>query len=104
MTAALSRIAIAQVAPWAAESGFQTLEIACWPEGGAERRYGGVSHIDVANLDKQGAKAHARTDELAAISTSPSLAYYPNILDPDPAASGRAIEHLKKVIDAAVLA
>ena len=55
-TAALPGMDLAQVADWAAESGFETLEIACWPAGKAERRYAGVSHIDVAGLDKSGAK------------------------------------------------
>ena len=31
----------------AAEVGFQCVEVACWPQGKAERRYAGVSHIDV---------------------------------------------------------
>ena len=30
------------------EMGFQCVEVACWPQGKAERRYAGVSHIDVA--------------------------------------------------------
>lgn len=36
----------------AKEMGFQCVEVACWPCGKAERRYAGVSHIDVDNLDK----------------------------------------------------
>ena len=55
-TAALPGMDLQQVASWASESGFQTLEIACWPAGKAERRYAGVSHIDVDTLDKAGAK------------------------------------------------
>ena len=35
----------------AREIGFQCVEVACWPNGKAERRYAGVSHIDVVNLD-----------------------------------------------------
>lgn len=27
--------------------GFACVEVACWPHGKAERRYAGVSHIDV---------------------------------------------------------
>ena len=29
--------------------GFRCVEVACWPQGKAERRYAGVSHIDVDN-------------------------------------------------------
>ena len=36
-----------EVVDFAAESGFACVEVACWPCGGAERRYAGVSHIDV---------------------------------------------------------
>ena len=31
----------------AAGMGFSCVEVACWPQGKAERRYAGVSHIDV---------------------------------------------------------
>ena len=31
----------------AGEMGFACVEGACWPQGKAERRYAGVSHIDV---------------------------------------------------------
>jgi sugar phosphate isomerase/epimerase len=32
---------------------FKCVEVACWPQGKAERRYAGVSHIDVDNLDDE---------------------------------------------------
>ena len=79
------------------------LEIACWPAGGGEqRRYAGVSHIDVATLDEAGARG---VDELLAargLGIS-SLAYYPNNLHPDPAHRQEVNDHLRKVIDAAQL-
>ena len=34
----------------ASEMGFSCVEVACWPQGRAERRYAGVSHIDVDSL------------------------------------------------------
>ena len=37
----------------AAEMGYQCVEVACWPAGKAERRYAGVSHIDVDALDDE---------------------------------------------------
>ena len=33
------------------EIGYECVEVACWPKAKAERRYAGVSHIDVANLE-----------------------------------------------------
>ena len=33
--------------------GFDCVEIMCWPPGKAERRYAGVTHIDVTDLNEQ---------------------------------------------------
>jgi len=41
----------------AAEMGYRCVEVACWPRGKAERRYAGVSHIDVENLNDAEAAA-----------------------------------------------
>lgn len=35
----------------AKEMGFLCVEVACWPGGKAERRYAGVSHINVDDYD-----------------------------------------------------
>jgi sugar phosphate isomerase/epimerase len=102
LTAALPGMSLEEVAGWAAESGFGMLEIACWPKGKAERRYGGVTHIDVAELDKQGAKNIRSMLTGHGLDIS-SLAYYPNYLNPDSEHRAAVAEHLKKVIDAAVL-
>jgi sugar phosphate isomerase/epimerase len=91
-----------QAAKWGAESGFQAIEIACWPHEKATRRYAGVSHIDVNNLD--GAKAkdiRSMLDDCGL--TISSLGYYPNPLDPDAEARESVISHLKKVIEGAAL-
>ena len=37
----------------ASEMGFSCVEVACWPQGRAERRYAGVSHIDVDSLSDE---------------------------------------------------
>ena len=34
----------------ASQLGFACVEVACWPVGKAERRYAGVSHIDVQRV------------------------------------------------------
>ena len=34
----------------ASQLGYRAVEVACWPQGKAERRYAGVSHIDVDDL------------------------------------------------------
>lgn len=85
-----------------AENGLECVEVACWPQGKAARRYAGVSHIDVANLTAEEA------EELKAYATSKgveisSLAYYPNPLDEDLEKRQEVIDHLLKVIDASAL-
>lgn len=91
-----------QLADFAAGNGFEMLEIACWPHEKANRRYAGVTHIDVATLDKAGAgQIRAMlADKGLGIS---SLGYYPNPLHPDPEHRAQVIGHLKKVIEAAAL-
>ena len=79
------------------EMGFQCVEVACWPQGKAERRYAGVSHIDVSNLDDEKAAYILNYCKEKNVEIS-SLAFYPNVLDADPDKSGAAIEHLKAVI------
>lgn len=102
MTAALPGMDLEPLANWASESGFGTLEIACWPRGKAERRYAGVSHIDVETLDKKSAK-QIRSMLTGLNLDISSLGFYPNPLSSDKDANKAAISHLKKVIDAAVL-
>jgi sugar phosphate isomerase/epimerase len=101
MTAALGGMELDALAEWASAEGFQTLEIASWPRvTGDNRRYAGVSHIDVDALDAKGAAAIRRKLDDRGLEIS-SLAYYPNNLDPDPAVRSAAHEHLRKVIVAA---
>ena len=98
LTAAFPDLDLEQVAEWSAGNGFEMLEVACWPSsGGEQRRYAGVSHIDVDDLD---AAAVRETISRHGLEIS-SLAYYPNNLHPDPAEREAANAHLRKVIDAA---
>ena len=83
------------------EMGFQCIEVACWPQGKAERRYAGVSHIDVARVVEDEAYAayilNYCKEKNVEIS---SLAFYPNTMDGDLEKRAAAIDHLKKVIAA----
>jgi sugar phosphate isomerase/epimerase len=101
-TAALPDSTLEQAAKWGAESGFQAIEIACWPREKATRRYAGVSHIDVNNLDSAKAKEIRSLLDDCGLTIS-SLGYYPNPLDPDAEAREMVISHLKKVIEGAAL-
>ena len=81
------------------EMGFSCVEVACWPQGKAERRYAGVSHIDVDNLTDEKAEYILNYCKEKKVEIS-SLGYYPNTLDPDLEKRAHNIAHLKKVIDA----
>jgi sugar phosphate isomerase/epimerase len=103
LTAAFGSKTLEQSADWAAANGYSMLEIACWPRsGGEQRRYAGVSHIDVATLDEAGAREVSELLSSRGLGIS-SLAYYPNNLHPDPEHRQQVNDHLKRVIDAAQL-
>jgi sugar phosphate isomerase/epimerase len=89
-----------QVLSFARDEGFACVELMCWPPGTADRRYAGVTHLDVTHFSDADA---GKVNELlrnygVAIS---GLGYYPNPLDPDPENRRVFAEHLKRVIDAA---
>ena len=99
-TAALPNTTLEQAAQWGAESGFKAIEIACWPLETATRRYAGVTHINVAELDKpQATEIRNMLDGYGLMISS--LGYYPNPLHPNPEHRETVITHLKKVIEAA---
>ena len=81
--------------------GFSCVEVACWPQGKAERRYAGVSHIDVARvLEDDSYAAYVLNyckEKNVEIS---SLAFYPNTMDGDIEKRNYNISHLKTVIAA----
>jgi sugar phosphate isomerase/epimerase len=72
----------------------------CWPVGKAERRYAGVTHIDVDNLDDQKSDAILRYAKERKVTIS-SLGYYPNPLDADLEKRQTYIRHIEKMITAA---
>ncbi|QTL99083.1 TIM barrel protein [Iocasia frigidifontis] len=83
----------------ASDMGYQCIEVACWPQGKAERRYAGVSHLDVDNLTDNKVSyikdyCNSKNIEIS------SLAYYPNTMDGNLNKRKENIEHLRKVIAA----
>jgi len=98
LTAAFPDQSLEQVAGWAHEEGFEALEVACWPSGGSEnRRYAGVTHIDVDRFDP--GRVRDLLDRYGLEISA--LAYYPNNLHPDEGHRRAVNGHLRKVIDAA---
>jgi len=102
MTAAFPNRSLKEVAEWASKSGFEMLELACWPVGKATRRYAGVTTLEVEAFSQKDADEARNILEENNLEIS-SLGYYPNPLHPDPEHRKIVIDHLKKVIDAAVL-
>ena len=99
-TAILPDLSFDEVLEFASQNHFSCLEVACWPAGKAERKFAGVSHIDVAGLTQTGADDLNSLCERYGVSLS-ALGYYPNPLDPDPVTSRKAVGHFKKVVLAA---
>jgi sugar phosphate isomerase/epimerase len=100
VSAILPDLSLEQVFAFTAAEGFECVELMCWPPGRSDRRYAGVTHVDVSDFTDEQA-CHVR--ELARIHgvAISGLGYYPNPLDPDPEHRRTVVEHLKKVIRAA---
>ncbi len=97
VSAVLADYTFEEVINFAAEQGFECVEMACWPKGKAERRYAGVTHIDVDSLDDDRIKYIKQYCAEKKVEIS-SLAYYPNTMDENLERRAVYIEHLKKVI------
>jgi sugar phosphate isomerase/epimerase len=100
VSAILADNSFEEVITFAAQNRFACVEIMCWPKGKAERRYAGVTHIDVDTLDD------AKVQEIKAILDQnrvyiSGLGYYPNPLDPDVQKAEVYIAHIQKIIKAA---
>jgi sugar phosphate isomerase/epimerase len=99
VSAILPDRSLEEVLATAAELGYDCVELMCWPRGKAERRYAGVTHVEVEHLD---ASRAAAINELAARHgiTISGLGYYPNPLAPDAEEAARAVQHIHRVIEA----
>jgi sugar phosphate isomerase/epimerase len=102
VSAILPELGFEELIDYASGLGYKCVEVCCWPVGKAERRYAGVTHIDVDKLDKgKAAKINAYLKKKG-IEIS-GLGYYPNPLDQDKKKSNFFVAHIKKVIDAAAM-
>lgn len=100
VTAILPELSLEEVIAFAAEVGYECVEVMCWPPGKADRRYAGVTHIDVTALDD--ARIGSIRELCAAKRVEISgLGYYPNILTSDAAEAEATRRHLEQVIRAA---
>jgi sugar phosphate isomerase/epimerase len=100
VSAILGDRSLEEVLAFAADEGFDCVEVMCWPPGKADRRYAGVTHLDVSNFTDETAEYVRDLVRIHGVRIS-GLGYYPNPLDPDPEHRRLVGEHLKKVIRAA---
>ncbi len=102
VSAILPELSLEEVVRFAAAEGFQCVELMCWPSGKAERRYAGVTHLDVVGFDRAQARRVSDLMQSAGVAIS-GLGYYPNPLAADPAEGQVYVEHLRRIIVAAEL-
>ena len=92
-------LSLEEVATWASDNGFDTLELACWPLDYVDL-YVRATHIDVTTITKETSSEIRDMLSSRGIGIS-ALSYYSNPLDPDPEVRNIAIEHLGKLMRAA---
>ncbi len=102
VSAILPELSLEDVLQFAAAECLACVEVMCWPVGKAERKYAGVTHIDVTGFTQ------AQADDVNALCAKhgvgiSGLGFYPNALDPDPVVAKKATDHIKKVIRATAL-
>jgi len=97
ISAILDTYSFEEVIDFAAEQGFECVEMACWPCGKAERRYAGVSHINVDELDEQKIAYIQSYCKNKGVEIS-SLAFYPNHMDGNLDKREASLAYMKKLI------
>lgn len=102
VSAILPDFSLEEVFKFAADNHFDCVELMCWPVGKAERRYAGVTHVDVTNFSKSDASNVLNLAQKYGVKIS-GLGYYPNPLTPDLDERETYVEHIKKVIAASAL-
>lgn len=102
VSAIVPELALGDVFALARQNGLGCVELMAWPTGRAERKFAGVTHVDVTDLTAARAEDILALAEEHDVSIS-ALGYYPNPLDPDTAVADVAIQHLKNVIASAPL-
>jgi sugar phosphate isomerase/epimerase len=100
MSAIVPDLSLEEVFALGAATGYHCVELMCWPPGKADRRYAGVTHIDVTNFDSAAASRVLGMAQNSGVKIS-GLGYYPNLLSPVQEEASIAGLHLKRVITAA---
>ena len=88
-----------QVVQIASDIGYDCVEVMCWPKGKATRRYAGITHVNVQELDDASIDAIGSLQQQSGVSIS-GLGYYPNALSPNLDEAEQAVAHIRAVIQA----
>jgi len=100
VSAILPDLSLREVFETAKRFGYDCVEVMCWPRGRAERRYAGVTHIEVEDFTlAQAGEINQLASEFGV--TISGLGYYPNPLCPDREEGAKYAEHIRHVITAA---
>jgi sugar phosphate isomerase/epimerase len=99
-SAIVPEMSLEEVFQLAADIGYRCVEVMCWPVSKAERRYAGVTHINVNELDATRIAAIHQLCRSTGVSIS-ALGYYPNCLSPDSEEAQKSVEHLNAVLEGA---
>jgi sugar phosphate isomerase/epimerase len=97
VSAIVPDLSLEEVFAFASEQGFGCIELMCWPLGKAERRYAGVTHIDVNGFSQNDAERINDLSRRYGVAIS-ALGYYPNPLAADADERDVYAEHIRKVI------
>ena len=102
VSAILPELSLEEVFQIASDIGYDCVEVMCWPVGKAERRYAGVTHIDVSDFDAKRADEIRLLVDKYEIGIS-ALGYYPNALSPNAEEAKTSVDQIKKVIGASAV-
>ena len=102
VSAILPELTLEEILSFAATEGFRCVELMCWPVGKAERRYAGITHLDVTSFREREATRTRELSEKYGVRIS-SLGYYPNPLCADPIERENYSQHLRRVIEASAV-
>lgn len=98
LTACLPNLSLEQIADWAVQEGFESLEVAAWPDLGARPFI--ATHINAESTDQQ-YLAQVKAIFTQRNLTLSSLAFYDNNLHPDQKSRDAINAHVIKCIDTA---
>jgi sugar phosphate isomerase/epimerase len=94
LTACLPNLSLEEIADWAVQEGYQSLEVAAWPDLGARPFI--ATHINAESSDPQYLKQVKEIFDKRNLTLS-SLAFYDNNLHPDQNTRDAVNAHVIKV-------